>query len=165
MIAWNKMEHLPFRLRHDLRAVVEILITHCPERARDIERFGMAVQNPGVSRLLSRRFSLLVDNCMNGGARYTLNETEKRELGHVLLALKEIETTGKPGPKAAGYEYRLMIYLTADQHDALQSYCQRANLSRAQAVRLALQDRIGTDFQASASIVTSDEEAQDEIPA
>lgn len=41
----------------------------------------------------------------------------------------------RPGPKLRGNTYRVTVLLTAEEHAMLLEYCERAQVSHAQAVR------------------------------
>lgn len=124
---------LPEQLLHDLNAALTIMSARSPEHAHEVERMRQAIQKG--SPVLYRRFHVLADNVLNSPARDEMTREEKHEIGQCLSALSEMAALGKPGPKARGYEYRLMIYLDDEDHTALTDYCEREKISRAEAVR------------------------------
>lgn len=142
---------MPEQLEHDINAVLTILMTRAPERAHEIERFRMAAAQRNVCpQILYKRFQVLVDNAMSGPERYEFAKEEKYEIGQLLLALSEWASLGKPGPKARGNEYRLMIYLNRAEHYALAAHCERENTTRAAVIRRAIREAVGPEAMADA---------------
>lgn len=120
----------------DVEDALTIIGTRAPECAHEIAQFRKALAND--SRMLPRRFKVLLGNALGGAGRPEFTQEEKQELGELLVRLEEYFQTGKPGPRLRGNEYRLMVYLTNDENEALLAYCDEHHVSRAAAVRAGL---------------------------
>jgi hypothetical protein len=129
------MKFLPW-FRKDLEAALTIIQARAPGRAHEIQQFRKALANE--SGILPKRFEVLLGNAMGGHERHAFTEEEKRELGQTLVRLEEYCRDGRPGPKVRGNEYRLMVYLTKAENEALVEYCDRQNTTRSATVRAAL---------------------------
>lgn len=129
------MKFLPWFVA-DLEAALTILQSRAPDRVPEICQFRKALANE--SAILPQRFRVLLANALGGHERYQFTDAEKMELGQTLVRLEEYCQTGKPGPKVRGNEYRLMVYLTHDEHEALVNYCERHHMRHSEAVRSGL---------------------------
>jgi hypothetical protein len=134
---------LPPELLADLNAALTIMSARSPEHAHEIERMRRAIQQD--SPVLYRRFHVLTSNILNGPARDEMTTNEKREIGHCLVALSEMQALGQPGPKARGNEYRLMVYLTHEENEELNEFSQATKTTKAEIVRRALRAHLAAN--------------------
>ncbi len=127
---------LPNQLKADIEAALTIISARCPAASAPVAEFERALK--AESPMLAKRFAHLIDVSLGRGHPSDLSPEEQHEIGATLLELEHFSALRRPGPRVRGNEYRLMVYLTEDEEAALKAYCDRKNISRAEAVRRGL---------------------------